>query len=70
MRINFRYIVLAVMGTAAMLALLGESEYILGTIAEKVFGFTCLFVLCKLYRKWNKNGTIKKLSNLVDYDEH
>ena len=72
---NYRYYVLAALVAIAMIGILSEPSECLSAkdwfcilISSKVIGFSALYIMAKLVRRWERKGTIPELTKTADKD--
>lgn len=70
---NYRYWVLAALGLIALLTLIASPDesldglgWLYVVLATKAMTISSLYLFCRLYRKWENNGTIKELTDYIN----
>lgn len=70
---NFRYYVLAALAFIAFVGILSTpadelplTEWLYGLLTSKAVGFGAIYVIVKLYKRWNAGGKIKELNDMLE----
>lgn len=70
---NYRYWVLALLGLTALLTLIASPDesldgwsWLYVVLATKAMTISSLYLFCRLYRRWERRGTIRELTQFVN----
>lgn len=70
---NYRYYVLAILATVAILGIFAVSvddlpfaQWLYTLVSSKVIGFGAVYIIAKLTKRWEKLGTIPELMDAVN----